>query len=306
MRISVITATLNSAPYLEECIRKIVEQRSDKFEHIIVDGGSRDGTVQIARRYPHVFVVEKPGCSIYEAWNIGLDIATGEFIGICNSDDYYAPNTFARVIQEAASNPHAWMISGRAIQFTRQGSADICLTEYSDRSRNRLHFEDLNLFGPIINARFLSNKLIAKFGKFDTRFRLGSDCSYLMAVALAQLPVVTVDEVFYDYRSHSSSTTLGGNIKNASIALEEKLRIGSTSIRRPAVSGAPTSTARDGDPSHLDDCRMHAGATLERFRWFIQAPEVAQGFANAPFCWHGLLRSGAAEYVKRLQPRGRG
>ena len=231
MKISIITATLNSCRFLEECICSVLAQRPAEFEHIVVDGGSTDETITVAKRYHHLIIVQHPGCSIYQAWNIGLDIASGDLIGVCNSDDFYAPNTFARVIQETASHPDAWLVGGKAIQFTRDNAGNnILLAEYAGKHRRELRFEDLNLFGPTLNARFFTRKLVSRFGKFDIRLRLASDCSYMMEIALSRLPAIYVDEIFYYYRSHSSSSSLGGNTINAMISLDEKLRIGSEFI----------------------------------------------------------------------------
>jgi hypothetical protein len=76
------------------------------------------------------------------------------------------------------------MISGKAVQFMREPSGnDVILAEYFDKVPNRLRFEDLDIFGPALNARFFTRRLISRFGKFDTRFRLSADCSYMMEIA---------------------------------------------------------------------------------------------------------------------------
>jgi glycosyltransferase len=226
MKLSIITPTLNSAPFLEECIYSIVSQGPYELEHIIVDGGSADETIFIARKHAHVIVVERPGCSIYEAYNIGIGIATGDLIGLCNSDDLYAPDTFARALQAASLNPEAWLISGKAIEFSRDAGQNVFRREYADKKNERLRFEDLELLGPAPNARFFSRRVFARFGQFDTRFRIAADCAYMMEVALNELPVVTMDQIFYYYRSHALSSSLGGNISNLILSLDEKLTIG--------------------------------------------------------------------------------
>jgi glycosyltransferase involved in cell wall biosynthesis len=239
MKISVITATLNSAEFLQECITSVVRQEGGQVEHIIVDGGSTDDTLQIARANPHLRIIVRPGCGIYEAWNIGLDVATGDLIGFCNSDDHYAPNAFARIREEAAARLDAWMISGKAVRFAHRPAGDeVILGEHFDKVPNRLHLEDLDVFGPAPNARFFTRKLIARIGKFDTRFRLGSDCSYLMEIALLRLPVAHVPDVVYYYRSHGKSASLGGNIDGLATGLDEKLLIANEFIRKHGLQPA--------------------------------------------------------------------
>jgi glycosyltransferase involved in cell wall biosynthesis len=239
MKISVITATLNSADFLHECIASVLRQEGGEVEHIIVDGGSTDDTLQIARANPHLRVIVRLGCSIYEAWNIGLDVATGDLIGFCNSDDYYVPNAFACIRQKAAARPDAWMISGKAVQFVREPTGtEVILAEHFDKVPNRLHLEDLDVFGPAPNARFFTRKLISRIGKFDTRFRLGSDCAYLMEIALLRLPVAHVPDVVYYYRSHGKSASLGGNIDGLATGLDEKLVIANEFMRKHRLQPA--------------------------------------------------------------------
>jgi glycosyltransferase involved in cell wall biosynthesis len=220
MKFSIITATLNSEEFLEQCIQGVVNQKFANLEHIIVDGGSTDATLSIARRYPHLTVLELPGSGIYEAWNMGLAQATGNVIGICNSDDFYAPNTFQRVRREMDADQRYWIVSGRAIEFN-----EISSREYFDKCQDIFSLEGIDLFGPAINARFFKRDLIAKYGSFDTRFRTSADCAYLMRVALDRPPAKFVDQVFYHYRSHANSTTLSGSISGLERSLREKSEI---------------------------------------------------------------------------------
>jgi glycosyltransferase involved in cell wall biosynthesis len=220
MKFSIITATLNSETFLEQCIQSVLNQKFADLEHIIVDGGSTDATLSIARRYPHLTILERPGTGIYEAWNIGLAQASGSVIGICNSDDFYAPNTFERVHREMDAGGRYLMISGKAIEFDEKP-----FREYLDKCQDVFCFEGIDLFGPAINARFFKRELIAKYGPFDTRFRTSSDCAYLMKIALDRPPAKFIDEVFYYYRSHGKSTTLSGSISGLERSLREKCEI---------------------------------------------------------------------------------
>src|SRR5436305_11530477 len=92
MKVSLITVTHNSAVYLEECIKSVLDQRSANIEHIIVDGGSTDGTLDIIKKYDrHIakWKTEKDR-GMYDAINKGISMATGDILGILNSDDIFA------------------------------------------------------------------------------------------------------------------------------------------------------------------------------------------------------------------------
>src|SRR4249919_1865959 len=92
MKVTIITVTLNSAKYLEQCIQSVIKQHYPDIEHIIVDGGSTDDTLDIIRRYEDhiaVWISEKDN-GMYDAINKGMRMATGDIIGTLNSDDVLA------------------------------------------------------------------------------------------------------------------------------------------------------------------------------------------------------------------------
>ena len=97
MKISIVTVSYNSSLTISRTIESVLSQKNIDLEYIIVDGASKDGTVDIIRQY-----AEKKSCikwisekdnGIYDAMNKGISFATGEVIGILNSDDYYAGDT---------------------------------------------------------------------------------------------------------------------------------------------------------------------------------------------------------------------
>ena len=102
MKISIITATWNSAATIENAILSVASQRYPDLEHIIVDGNSSDATLPIVFRYEHLIdkLVSEPDHGIYDAMNKGIFLSTGEVIGILNSDDFYAnPHVLEKVSQ---------------------------------------------------------------------------------------------------------------------------------------------------------------------------------------------------------------
>lgn len=92
MKVSIITIAYNSAETIEDTITSVVNQNYDNIEYIIVDGGSEDGTIEIIKKYQDKIArfVSEPDKGIYDAMNKGVKMATGELVGILNSDDIYA------------------------------------------------------------------------------------------------------------------------------------------------------------------------------------------------------------------------
>lgn len=90
MKISIITATFNSSATITDTLNCVAAQVYKPVEHIIIDGGSKDNSVAIAQEFPHVAkIVSEKDKGIYDAMNKGISMASGEVIGILNSDDVY-------------------------------------------------------------------------------------------------------------------------------------------------------------------------------------------------------------------------
>jgi glycosyltransferase involved in cell wall biosynthesis len=122
MKVSIITITYNSAETVEDTIQSVLSQDYPNIEYIIVDGASKDDTMAIVNRYRDKIatIISEPDKGIYDAMNKGVRAATGDVIGILNSDDFYADN---KVISDIV----------KAIQ---QDNADACYADlvYVDRT----------------------------------------------------------------------------------------------------------------------------------------------------------------------------
>src|SRR5581483_3769388 len=105
MLISVLTPCLNRAELVGEAVESVRGQHYAHVEHLILDGGSTDGTLQVLATYPHLIVSSKPDAGLYEALNRGLAAARGEIIGILNTDDCYARDIFGAVAERFCQNP---------------------------------------------------------------------------------------------------------------------------------------------------------------------------------------------------------
>jgi glycosyltransferase involved in cell wall biosynthesis len=94
MKVSIITAAYNSAETIKDCIHSVIKQSYTSIEHIIIDGGSTDGTTEIIKAMAllnkHIYYTSEPDEGIYDALNKGVNIATGDIIGFLHSDDLLA------------------------------------------------------------------------------------------------------------------------------------------------------------------------------------------------------------------------
>jgi len=94
--ISIITVVLNGDKYLEECIKSLHNQKIDNYEHIIIDGGSSDNTINIIKKFENKidYWCQINDEGIYDAFNYGMQLARGSYLGFLNSDDTFTNNTF--------------------------------------------------------------------------------------------------------------------------------------------------------------------------------------------------------------------
>ena len=101
MKVSIITVCYNSAKTIEHTIKSVAGQDYGNIEYIIIDGGSTDGTLDIIDRYKDKIsvLVSEPDEGIYDAMNKGISIASGELIGMINSDDWYGPYTVSAAVR---------------------------------------------------------------------------------------------------------------------------------------------------------------------------------------------------------------
>src|SRR6185436_17694269 len=112
LKFSIVTIVLNRKDFIAGAIENVVEQQYPNFEHIVVDGASTDGTVDILRSYPHVDLISEPDAGSVFALNKGLRKISGDIFGWLNSDERYLPGVLGRVADYFDRNPHWDLIFG--------------------------------------------------------------------------------------------------------------------------------------------------------------------------------------------------
>jgi glycosyltransferase involved in cell wall biosynthesis len=108
--VSIVTPSYNAAAYLRATIESVLRQGYPRFEHLVMDGGSTDGTMEILRCYPHLVWVSEKDRGQSHALNKGFQRAKGEIIGWLNADDTYEPNAILTAVQYFQGNPGIDMV----------------------------------------------------------------------------------------------------------------------------------------------------------------------------------------------------
>lgn len=118
-KISIVTVSYNQGEFIRQNIESVLQQQYPNFEHLVIDGGSTDGTVEILKSYPHLRWTSEPDRGQSDALNKGFSRATGEIIGWLNSDDWYAPGVFFDVARELRDHP---IVLGSGQETGKDGS----------------------------------------------------------------------------------------------------------------------------------------------------------------------------------------
>jgi glycosyltransferase involved in cell wall biosynthesis len=209
--ISIVTPCLNRASLIGEAVESVLDQDYPQVEHIIMDGGSTDGTLEVLAKYPNLRVVSELDKGIYDAVNKGIQIATGDVIGLLNSDDFYAPNIFTSVVRLLIDDPECDALVGSAIFFRGNST-----TEYKEVIRFPAITSDQLLLRstsgtPIINAWFFRKRVFSDIGLFNIQYSYSADREFLIRYALRSKRIITLDKPLYHYRVHADSATLSMN-----------------------------------------------------------------------------------------------
>lgn len=184
MKISVITATWNSGRTIGDTLRSVFNQSFTDVEHIIKDGGSKDDTLEICKNFEQKYytdgdkgrtinILSDKDKGIYDAMNQGVKAATGDVIGILNSDDFYtSDDVLARVAEEFEKNPQLEAVYGD-IHFVKDENLKKCTRYFSSR-----YFRPWALrfgFMPAHPSFYVRREVYDKYGLYDLDFRTSSD-----------------------------------------------------------------------------------------------------------------------------------
>ncbi len=201
--ISVITPTLNQAQFIDETIQSVLKQNYENFEHIVLDGGSTDGTLEILKRYPHLRWISEKDKGQSDALNKGLRMARGEIIAWLNSDDYYARGAFYRIAGAFETNPAEKVLVGDCTSFIHGSN------KFNRHAGRSLGFEDLIRFWdgwipPTQPSIFFKAELIKEFGDFDISLHRAMDYDFWLRISQKHR-FIYIPEVLSFYRLHPDS-----------------------------------------------------------------------------------------------------
>jgi glycosyltransferase involved in cell wall biosynthesis len=182
MKISIVTVVYNNEKTIVDAIESVLSQRYENIEYIIIDGNSTDRTLDIIKKYGKRInkVVSEPDKGIYDAMNKGINLATGEIIGLLNSDDLYADNgVIKNVVEQFEKNKGLDIVYGNLVYVKAENTNNI-VRNWKASDYHPRYFENGNV--PPHPTVFLKSKVYKEAGLFKTHYKLAADYEFLLRI----------------------------------------------------------------------------------------------------------------------------
>jgi len=247
LKISIVTPSYNQASFIEEALHSVKDQDPGVWEHIVVDGVSKDRTVSILQEYSqmpdwqHLRWVSEPDDGQSDALNKGFRMATGDIIGWLNSDDRYRPVCFEKVVRAFERFPEADVIYGDYSYINEAGQVS--------RIRREIEFSHFVLaYHRVLyiptTSTFFRRRIFEKGNWIDTRYHYAMDYEFFLRLANAGYHFQHIPHVLADFRWHSESKS-GSQSEKQLTEHDEIARMYSPILKR-MPSGMPLTVVRKG------------------------------------------------------------
>jgi len=222
LRFSIVTPTFNRRDLLAEALDSAARQDWPEIEHIVVDGGSTDGTLDLIASRPELRLVGGPDEGVYDALNKGIAAATGDIICFLNSDDAFEPGALSAAAVAFTGGSVCDSVCGSA----RLVAGGETIEVYDCEEDKRLSSARTALLGAsMINARFFGKCALERIGPFSLDYRIVSDRDFLMRAITKGLRTKPLQPLVYTYRRHHASLSFSGEASHRPAIWRELLSV---------------------------------------------------------------------------------
>ena len=178
MKVSIITAAFNSSDTIKDTLQSIDAQSYNNIEHIIIDGLSTDNTIKIVERFKHnkIILSEKDN-GIYDAMNKGIKKATGDIIGILNSDDLYVDNLVIKKIVNVFQEKKVDCVHAE-LYYVKKDNTNQIVRHW--KSTDFIYGDFKKGWHPAHPTFFVRREIYEKYGLFNLNFQLAADFELML------------------------------------------------------------------------------------------------------------------------------
>ena len=242
-KISVVTVVHNNAATIEDTILSVAAQTHPRLEHIVIDGASTDGTLDVIQKYTDKLAVvrSEPDRGMYDAMNKGLALATGDVIGFLNADDVYADSRVLEEIVHAMETQNVDACYGDLVYVDRMNSRKVVRYWKSQTYQDGLFEKGWMPAHPTFYAR---RRIYEQYGGYDIAYRRQSDFELTMRfLAVHKVKSAYIPRVLVRMRSGGASRgllhILEGNIEAYRACRQHSLKVTPLFIARKILSRVP-------------------------------------------------------------------
>lgn len=208
LRFSVVTVSFNQADFIERNIESVFEQDYANYEHIIIDAGSTDGTIEILKKYDHTDWVSELDKGQSDGLNKGFKKANGDIICWLNSDDELAKGAFRSVSKYFSDNPEELAVTGSRMNIDHKGR-ELYITPSIEYTFEGLLNKNKDINQP---STFFKRSVFDKIGYLKKDLHYAMDYDFFLRLARLRT-IKAIPEVLAKFRRHASSKTNRSNIQ---------------------------------------------------------------------------------------------
>ena len=227
MILTIITPVFNGSDYLESCVENVADQWAEGIEHLIIDGGSSDGSIQILenleKQFPHLRWISEKDEGQSDAMNKGIRMAKGNWISFLNVDDFYEPGILPKILEKIVKtknnncllvgNLNIWNENGQLLSVNKPSgmSIGLLLADICDWPVNPSSY-----FYPVSIHEIL--------GGFPKDEHFAMDYDFIIKLMMAGIPVHYYDEIWGNFRLLPQAKTRSDQAKNSSYLRADSIR----------------------------------------------------------------------------------
>jgi glycosyltransferase involved in cell wall biosynthesis len=228
--VTVVTPTLNGADYLQQCIDSVAAQASSgvRVEHLIVDDGSIDGTLEIAHSNG-CRVMDGRRSGLYDAMNLGTESARGRIVSVLGSDDLLMPGSLSVVLRALSSPETSWLVGG--LKWIDKDGASLGYIGPPPRWMTTAMYASLGWSCIHHQSTFLTRQFFDDVGGYDSGYRAAGDYEFL-ARALQKHRFLRVHALLACFRRHGNNLSMSKSITDENRAIAYNFGPESPALRR--------------------------------------------------------------------------